>query len=340
MGDSVSFATRESVGASGFNGLPFPITTKVGDDEVELWGGGFFESNTTYFDGYATFYQSYKTPSNASGRQTPVVGPGTGWHRIPIELAVKLVWRVKYFSLSGSVSGTLSFEEPWGPPTTTSCSLSASSIDGTPVKMNAGSTERSTITGVDKPYHNPIPEFRFGIWHPWGGPDEETGTGSGSVVTNYFATSFDLGAQTPDTAPVEFRGLKEDCVNGAFTHVYMNLSGYGGSVSAWQDECQAGYGVSGGGQYFSEEYCTDVGAETYFKTKPNSSTMSLSLLGENLTLTGSDAIVYNFSYITTPVSGSFSGSLVVGAEEYWPYKNSQGQPVFDTTTGAQINPIS
>jgi hypothetical protein len=42
---------------------------------------------------------------------------------------------------------------------------------------------------------------------------------------------------------------------------------------------------------------------------------------------------------TTAASTSIT-SISLGPKEYWPYKNSDGDPIFDTTTGAQENPIT
>ena len=44
-----------------------------------------------------------------------------------------------------------------------------------------------------------------------------------------------------------------------------------------------------------------------------------------------------FEGIGSTSSGSGSGAFTLEATEFWPYQNSLGQPVYDVTTGAQIN---
>jgi len=64
-----------------------------------------------------------------------------------------------------------------------------------------------------------------------------------------------------------------------------------------------------------------------------------------ITIFGKDANLYgvrsNVGILPTlPQYDSISIELEIEIHEFWPYKNSAGDAVFDTTTGAQIAPIS
>lgn len=52
-----------------------------------------------------------------------------------------------------------------------------------------------------------------------------------------------------------------------------------------------------------------------------------------LTINGQDIRIF-YQFISIP---NVQFNFTLSPKEFWPYKNSQGQPIYDTTTGAQLN---
>ena len=100
------------------------------------------------------------------------------------------------------------------------------------------------------------------------------------------------------------------------------------------------------GSLISETYDSDFETNRFYTSwsSTRSGTLSVSLLGESFQLPMRHQLYSTYFYPEdrgeATIPQTITGSIAIVAKEYWPYKNSAGKAVFNTTTGDQEADIS
>lgn len=287
----------DALGTSGFNGFPFTIPKADGNEESE------------------------------------------GYRKVPVTWLIEYYWRVKYLkaTLSGSWSGTggygteegdISLEAPTGgiPTTVTEkqkCLLYYKTTTG---KVNMFPFMKDTIVNSGEETNFWWARGALGSGPYW--PEIKLSDEPNKLWVKFnFHLSWELStSEMIPSYPTDSGGQTLDLyIFSAETQppdVPWNYTWYPGDPEDPVDPWDQGYG-------FGVKY-GDVGELTY------------TLLGEVFT----SKIFYCstkhlYSYQNNGNEPEFDVSLLISCDitvdEYWPYKNSANQPVWDTSSGAQIN---
>jgi hypothetical protein len=324
---------------SGFNGFPYHIET------LDVWDG-----STRYSEASG----GYAVPSKSSSEHIRVCGPGTDYPiALTLEEAIEYVWRVKYLKLN---IGHDAYASPIS-------SGSATSYFGVSESITVGCSGtlvvRADVTEWDE-FGRPVSQ----------GPDYIEASGScglpkkeREIITNFYRSSqiyidsdywvnsnnapdsytFDTGRPGTEASYTAYGNWQKyshldsynfgPVVTDGNGNYYPNL--YIGMLTG---ECFNSIGLSSadtirpdlGGSWSGGSF-TD-GGDTYNRAWP------AYFMGKqfNVYTTDPECAFSNYSFRV----GVSNVQLSIEATEWWPYKNSAGQPVFNTTSGEQINPIS
>lgn len=365
--------------SSGFNGFPFPFVYRskplvgfhdetmgtshtlieLDEDPVEpeIWDGAtYYTYSYEHYEegGTATITVNYQ--SSKAESLCPVVGPGTPYQEVSLDFLVKLFWRVKRLKFgSGTHFNVSASAGAFGMSASSSISLSSPSEPGTP--NSAYSKERYLCT---QSYENPqpwifseSPEYKYILMGSGTTEDSsflwytnvEDGLGSFSFVpSGHTASKYISGGLISNTWASATKPFALDVRvtldgNNKPTY-YLNLTGIGyASIYELSGVTFTSYEGEEALESTSQ-FSIDGYTRNYYYNDPDSVTtilgsIPLTLVGESFLL----PFYYKpaFGTVLFPVRDF---AIEIEASEYWPYKNSAGDAVFETNTGVQINPIS
>lgn len=308
---------------SGFDGYPFAVIERdIHGDPLELW-----DQTTWLLNQYGT--RQYQ--SKSASEMILVAGPGTGW---PVgftkeELAVLV--RLRKFYVSGSAGYTIYSSAEGGGTEEHSTDFQFSAESGQYINCN---------------YEEP---------DPWNNPDvfelvtsttdaESSKQERGILTTNGqkgFFCSCTTGSD--EMLSLSYNGISAQGDDHVFPMWDASVGILGGIALKVGDLIYPSmvirvsthrmlWGVQG---FISSAIGGGVWDAGVFSSK--SATLSM-----NGIQTKNIPLYEDLHYIIGSDQGTPTGyvSVNISADSFFPYKNSEGQPVFDTTSGGQINPIS
>ena len=364
MGDCVHFATTEAgINSSGFNGLPF-IPLEFDPSNVaglsiitmseELTYGDFLEIYWRWKNWSVSLDMTYEATAPAVTVTTPASGYGRGPSGVCGPVGVR-TFSAESASLSGAVSSGIDLyrtkyqvdildEGGWVSSTTIKDRVPAPTERSVMVEQSPSASLSSE--GISTSATHIAKDFK---------PNGDTYACYGYAGTYaYFATSFppaysfeysarnQVGIRImrkPGSEIDAATGLPKLCLvtDVSFScsilakidgnsDADMTSPSFGGKSLKYSTEgiMSDGWGMSGTPEL------ENLPLELHLSRGVVTGSMSVYKLAEVMDSYGAGACTAAFSSL----------KLTVKPKEYWPYKNSAGQPVWDKDTGEQIHPVS